>query len=74
MRVPVFFGHAEAVHIETAEPLGAAAARELLARAPGVCVIDEHTPGGYPTPVEHAAGNDDILSGVFAMICRRRLV
>lgn len=63
VRVPVFFGHSEAIHIETDTPLGAARARELLADAPGVCVIDEHSAGGYPMPSEHAAGNDEVFVG-----------
>ncbi|MCH9705214.1 MAG: aspartate-semialdehyde dehydrogenase [Proteobacteria bacterium] len=62
-RVPVFFGHSEAVHIETKDPLSAEKAREILADAPGVCVIDEHADGGYPMPSEHAAGNDDVFVG-----------
>ena len=63
VRVPVFFGHSEAVRIETEKPLSAARARELLAEAAGVCVIDEHGDGGYPMPTEHAAGNDDVFVG-----------
>src|SRR5690606_28300055 len=53
VRVPVFFGHAEAVHLETRERIGAAQARELLMAAPGVEVVDEPAAGGYPTPVTH---------------------
>ena len=63
VRVPVFYGHAEAVHIETREPLSAAAARALLDAAPGVVVVDEHEPGGYPTPVGEAAGADPVFVG-----------
>ena len=63
VRVPVFYGHAEAVHIETREPLSAAAARELLARAPGVTLLDERAPGGYPTPQADAAGADAVFVG-----------
>lgn len=62
-RVPVFFGHSEAIHIQTEKPLGAAQARQLLAEAPGVCVIDEHGDGGYPMPSEHAAGSDEVFVG-----------
>ena len=61
VRVPVFHGHAEAVHIETQEPLGAAEARRLLAAAPGVCVIDEREDGGYATQVTDAAGRDAVF-------------
>lgn len=63
VRVPVFYGHAEAVHIETRESLPADEARTLLAEAPGVCVIDERADGGYPTQTQHAAGNDEVFVG-----------
>ena len=63
VRVPVFYGHSEAVHIETREKIDAARARELLASAPGVEVVDERTGGGYPTPVTHASGNDPVYVG-----------
>ncbi|WP_434151822.1 aspartate-semialdehyde dehydrogenase [Methylocaldum gracile subsp. desertum] len=63
VRVPVFYGHSEAVHIETREKITAAHARELLNRAPGVAVIDEHKPGGYPTAVTDAAGHDAVYVG-----------
>lgn len=63
VRVPVFYGHGEAVQLFTKEPLSADDARELLAKAPGVIVIDEHVDGGYPTPVTHAAGNDEVFVG-----------
>lgn len=61
--VPVFYGHSEAVHIETRAKLSLEQARELLANAPGVVVIDERKPGGYPTPVGHAAGKDAVFVG-----------
>lgn len=63
VRVPVFYGHSEAVHIETREKLTAEAARKLLEAAPGVVVVDERKPGGYPTPVSHAAGKDEVFVG-----------
>ena len=58
VRIPVFYGHSEAVHLETREPLSAAQARELLEQAPGICVMDELVDGGYPTAVTEAAGSD----------------
>jgi aspartate-semialdehyde dehydrogenase len=58
VRVPVFFGHSEAVHLETTRKLTAAEARRLLERAPGVVVVDERAPGGYPTPATEAARQD----------------
>ncbi len=63
VRVPVFYGHSEAVHIETRKKITAARARELLESAPGVEVVDEPVPGGYPTPVTHASGNDPVYVG-----------
>ncbi len=63
VRIPVFYGHSEAVHIETVDPVSAAEARELLERAPGVTVVDEHADGGYPTAVSDGAGNDPVYVG-----------
>jgi len=63
VRVPVFFGHAEAVHIETRVKISADDARALLEKAPGVVVIDRREAGGYPTPVGDAAGKDPVLVG-----------
>ena len=63
VRVPVFFGHSEAVAIETRDKVTAAAARELLERSPGIEVVDERKAGGYPTPVTHASGNDPVYVG-----------
>jgi aspartate-semialdehyde dehydrogenase len=62
-RVPVFFGHSEAIHIETREKITAARARELLSRAPGVQVVDERKDGGYPTAVTDAAHDDAVFVG-----------
>jgi len=63
VRVPVFYGHSEAVHIETRDKLDAGTARALLEQAEGVVVIDERRPGGYPTPAGHAAGKDPVYVG-----------
>ena len=63
VRVPVFFGHSEAVHIETVDKISAAEARALLEKAPGVTVIDERSDGGYPTAVAEAAGHDPVFVG-----------
>ena len=63
VRVPVFFGHSEVVSIETRRKLGADEARRLLQAAPGVTVIDQRKPGGYPTPAVDAAGKDDVFVG-----------
>ncbi len=63
VRVPVFYGHSEAVNIETRDKISVAQARELLGAAPGVELVDEARPGGYPTPVTHAAGKDAVFVG-----------
>ncbi|HEX9139932.1 MAG TPA: aspartate-semialdehyde dehydrogenase [Steroidobacteraceae bacterium] len=63
VRVPVFFGHSEAVHIETRRKITAADARALLEKAPGVTVLDERRPGGYPTAVTEGANHDTVYVG-----------
>jgi aspartate-semialdehyde dehydrogenase len=63
VRVPVFYGHSEAVHIETREKISAERARDLLQQAPGVVVLDERVPGGYPTAVTESAGKDPVYVG-----------
>jgi aspartate-semialdehyde dehydrogenase len=63
VRVPVFVGHSEAVNIETKRKLTAAEATQLLARAPGVVVVDERRPGGYPTAVTEGSGTDPVYVG-----------
>lgn len=63
VRVPVFYGHSEAIHIETRKKISAAEARALLEKAPGVVVIDRHEDGGYPTAVSDASGQDAVFVG-----------
>lgn len=63
VRVPVFYGHSEAVHLETKTKISAKQVRDLLLSAPGVVVVDEHKAGGYPTPVTHASGTDPVYVG-----------
>ncbi|HHH42798.1 MAG TPA: aspartate-semialdehyde dehydrogenase [Gammaproteobacteria bacterium] len=63
VRVPVFFGHSEAVHIETRDKMSADRCRELLAAAPGIKVLDEPRDGGYPTAVTEGAGSDPVYVG-----------
>ena len=63
VRVPVFYGHSEAVNVETRDHLSAAEARALLQQAPGIEVVDEPGGGGYPTPVTHASGSDAVYVG-----------
>lgn len=62
-RVPVFYGHSEAVHVETKEKISAAEVSDLLNDFPGVVVMDEREDGGYPTAVTEAAGRDAVFVG-----------
>jgi len=62
VRVPVFIGHAEAVTVEFARPIGEDEARDALRDAPGVIVVDHQADGGYVTPAE-AAGEDAVYVG-----------
>jgi aspartate-semialdehyde dehydrogenase len=61
VRVPVFYGHCEAVHIETRIKINAAEVRRLLKSAPGITVLDGRKDGAYPTPVTEAAGTDPVF-------------
>jgi aspartate-semialdehyde dehydrogenase len=63
VRVPVFYGHSEAVHLETRTKITAEEARALLLKAPGVEVMDERRPGGYPTAATEAANRDTVYVG-----------
>ena len=63
VRVPVFFGHSEAVHVETRRKISAREVRALLERAPGVTVVDEARLGGYPTAVSDGANSDAVYVG-----------
>jgi aspartate-semialdehyde dehydrogenase len=63
VRIPVFHGHSETVHIETKSKISAAEARELLQNTEGVVVIDEMEDGGYPTAVSDSVGEDSVFVG-----------
>ncbi len=63
VRIPVFFGHSEACHIETKEKITAEQVTVLLEAAPGVEVIDTREDGGYPTAVSEGAGSDKVYVG-----------
>ncbi len=58
VRVPVFYGHAMALHIETRDMITATRVRELLKKAPGVAVAED-----MPTPVTDASGDDAVFVG-----------
>ncbi|EEF79014.1 Aspartate-semialdehyde dehydrogenase [Methylophaga thiooxydans] len=63
VRVPVFFGHSEAIHIETRDKITAQQAKDLLAKFDGIVLLDEHEDGGYPTAVTEASGTDPVYVG-----------
>ena len=63
VRVPVFYGHSEAVHIETRSKISAAKVRSLLRKAPGIKVLDVAKDGGYPTAVSEGASSDPVFVG-----------
>ena len=63
VRVPIFYGNAEAVHIETKDKISAVSARELWENAPGVKVMDEPGETGYPTPVSESSASDEVFIG-----------
>jgi aspartate-semialdehyde dehydrogenase len=62
VRVPVFRSHSESINIETEKKITAQEARELLARAEGVCVLDDPADNIYPMPM-NAAGKDETFVG-----------
>jgi len=61
VRVPVFYGHSEAIHVETKEKISLEKARELFTNFEGITLIDERVDGGYATAVTDSAGNDDVF-------------
>ncbi len=62
VRVPVVNGHSEAVNVQTREPLSPERARELLAAAPGVTVLDDPARALYPLAID-ASGSDEVFVG-----------
>lgn len=63
VRVPVLYGHSEAIHLELKSPLTAKEARALLSKAPGVSIMDKPAKKEYPMPLSHAAGHDEVFVG-----------
>jgi aspartate-semialdehyde dehydrogenase len=63
VRVPVLYGHSEAVHLETKAPLSASGAQKLLSKAPGVVLMDSPEKSIYPTPFVNAVGKDEVFVG-----------
>ena len=60
VRIPVFYGHSEAVHIETRDKISAAKAKELFSAAAGVEILDDLA---FPTAVSDASGSDSVFVG-----------
>ena len=63
VRIPVFYGHSEAVHIETRDKISAQSVVELLVKSPGIEVLDGVETGLYPTAVTEASGTDPVFVG-----------
>ena len=63
VRIPVFFGHSEALHIETRDKITAEQAQKLMETAPGITLVDRREDGGYPTAVTESANHDDVFVG-----------
>jgi aspartate-semialdehyde dehydrogenase len=63
VRVPVFYGHSEAVHLETKQKISVEAVRALLKKAPGVTLMDNPQKQQYPTAVKQGSGTDDVYVG-----------
>lgn len=63
VRVPVLYGHSEAIHVEFKAPLTPEKARSLLRKAPGVTVVDDPKKAKYPTAIQDAVGHDDVFVG-----------
>ena len=62
-RVPVFYGHCEAVQIETVKPVDLRAIMSLLEQAEGVELVDAPESGSYPTPVTEATDSNPVYVG-----------
>jgi len=63
VRIPAFYGHSEAVHLETRDKISAAEVCELMSNAPGVELVDGIETGQYPTAVSESSGNDAVFVG-----------
>ncbi len=62
VRVPVFYSHSEAIHMETKKPLPPEEAREILSKAPGVVVVDDIENHQYPIAID-VQGRDEVFVG-----------
>jgi aspartate-semialdehyde dehydrogenase len=62
VRVPVLRAHSEAINLEFEQPLSVAKAKEILAQAPGVRVVEDWAANYFPMPID-ASGRDEVLVG-----------
>jgi aspartate-semialdehyde dehydrogenase len=63
VRVPVLYGHSEAIHVELKKPMTAEQARAILKKAPGIKVVDDRAKASYPTVIKNAIGRDEVFVG-----------
>ncbi len=63
VRVPVFYGHSEAIHVETVKKMELTELYERYSKAEGIQVLDDRKDGGYPTAVTESSGQDDVFVG-----------
>lgn len=61
VRIPVFYAHSEAVHLETSRDIDMDSVREAMQKAPGLVLVDDTDPKAQVTAVTHAAGKDDVF-------------
>jgi aspartate-semialdehyde dehydrogenase len=61
VRVPVLYGHSEAIHIETCQKMSAAEAKALLRESPGIILVEDES--DYPTPITEGSGTDAVYVG-----------
>lgn len=62
VRVPVLRAHSEAINLEFAQPMPVAKAREILANAAGVQLVEDWEANYFPMPID-ATGRDEVLVG-----------
>jgi aspartate-semialdehyde dehydrogenase len=62
VRVPVLRAHSEAITFECENPISEDEARAILAKAPGVKIVDDRTKNYFPMPLD-ASGQGDVLVG-----------
>ncbi len=63
VRVPVIYGHSEAIHVELKKPMTAMQARAILSKAAGIKVVDNIEKASYPTVLKNAVGRDEVFIG-----------